>query len=110
MRIVLVCGCPPLTVNVFIDASALIMDFDTEKFIIEIQNRPAIWNTKSAEYSDKNYHLGNESTQPQTTTVSNRIFRFGLRLSATRLTASATASCVLRQSKITAHNIKMTKR
>lgn len=30
------------------------MDFDTEKFIIEIQNRPAIWNTKSAEYSDKN--------------------------------------------------------
>ncbi|XP_047021229.1 uncharacterized protein LOC124638988 [Helicoverpa zea] len=30
------------------------MDFDTEKFIVEIQNRPAIWNTKSAEYSDKN--------------------------------------------------------
>lgn len=30
------------------------MDFDTEKLIIEIQNRPAIWNTKSAEYSDRN--------------------------------------------------------
>lgn len=30
------------------------MNFDTEKFIIEIQNRPAIWNTKSAEYSDRN--------------------------------------------------------
>lgn len=30
------------------------MDFDTERFIIDIQNRPAIWNTKSAEYSDRN--------------------------------------------------------
>ncbi|XP_050357706.1 uncharacterized protein LOC126778260 [Nymphalis io] len=30
------------------------MNFDTEKFIIEIQNRPAIWNTKSTEYSERN--------------------------------------------------------
>lgn len=30
------------------------MNFDTEKFIIEIQDRPAIWNTKSTEYSDRN--------------------------------------------------------
>lgn len=30
------------------------MDFDTEKFIIEIQNQPSIWNTKCAEYSDRN--------------------------------------------------------
>lgn len=30
------------------------MDFDTEKFIIQIQNQPAIWNTKCADYSDRN--------------------------------------------------------
>lgn len=30
------------------------MEFDTEKFIIEIQGRPSIWNTKSSQYSDRN--------------------------------------------------------
>lgn len=29
------------------------MEFDTEKFINEIQSRPAIWNTKLPEYSDR---------------------------------------------------------
>lgn len=144
-RIVLVYGCPPLTVNVFIDVNVLTTDFDAEKNIIQIQNRPAIWTTKSAKYSDKNLsskafwalqqtiqnayshlelgnkdapgtfflfyfyyvtrvniinscyffvvRLGNESTQPQMKPVSNHTFRFGLRLSATRLTKSATAAC-----------------
>lgn len=31
----------------------LTMEFDTKKFIMEIQTRPAIWNTKLPEYSDK---------------------------------------------------------
>lgn len=30
------------------------MDFDTEKFIVEIQNRPTLWNPKCADYSNKN--------------------------------------------------------
>lgn len=30
------------------------MEFDTEKFIIEIQNRQSLWNTKFSDYSDRN--------------------------------------------------------
>jgi len=30
------------------------MNFHTEKFIIQIQNRPALWNPKCADYSDRN--------------------------------------------------------
>lgn len=30
------------------------MEFDTEKFIIEIQNRQSLWNTKCSDYSDRN--------------------------------------------------------
>jgi len=30
------------------------MEFDTEKFIIEIQNRQSLWNTKGSDYSDRN--------------------------------------------------------
>lgn len=30
------------------------MEFDTDKFIIEIQNRPSLWNTKCSDYSDRN--------------------------------------------------------
>lgn len=29
------------------------MDFDTEKYIYEIENRPALWNMKCNEYSDR---------------------------------------------------------
>jgi hypothetical protein len=28
--------------------------FDTELFILEIEERPALWNSTSKEYSDKN--------------------------------------------------------
>ena len=37
------------------------MDFDSDKKIIEKQDRPAIWNTKSAEYSDKNLTFKTEN-------------------------------------------------
>lgn len=30
------------------------MDFDTGKFIVEIQNQPTLWNPKCADYSSKN--------------------------------------------------------
>jgi len=30
------------------------MDFDTEKFIFEIQNRQSLWNTTCSDYSDRN--------------------------------------------------------
>ncbi|XP_063371364.1 uncharacterized protein LOC134659615 [Cydia amplana] len=33
------------------------MDFDTEGFIMEVQNRPAIWNTKCVEYNDRELRL-----------------------------------------------------
>lgn len=33
------------------------MDFDTEKFINEIQNRPTIWNSKCPEYVDRELKL-----------------------------------------------------
>lgn len=33
------------------------MSFDTEKFIIEIQNRPCIWDSSSNEYSDRNLKI-----------------------------------------------------
>lgn len=29
------------------------MNFDTEKFITEIQNRPSIWNKKCSDYSNR---------------------------------------------------------
>ncbi|XP_004930346.3 uncharacterized protein LOC101738540 [Bombyx mori] len=51
MRIVrLVSGCPPLSQLVCIESQ---MDFDTEKFITEVQSRPPIWNTKCLEHSDR---------------------------------------------------------
>jgi hypothetical protein len=30
------------------------MEFDTKQFIIEIQKRQSIWNTKRSDYSDRN--------------------------------------------------------
>lgn len=33
------------------------MDFDTEKFILEIKERPAIWDSKCADYADRNKKL-----------------------------------------------------
>lgn len=30
------------------------MEFDTDKFIIEIQSRQSLWNTKCPDYSDRN--------------------------------------------------------
>lgn len=30
------------------------MEFDTEKFIIEIQERQSLWNTTCSDYSDRN--------------------------------------------------------
>lgn len=33
------------------------MSFDTEKIIIEIQNRPCIWDSSSNEYSDRNLKI-----------------------------------------------------
>ncbi|XP_021185494.3 uncharacterized protein LOC110372834 [Helicoverpa armigera] len=33
------------------------MSFDTEEFIIEIQNRPCIWDSSSIEYSDRNLKI-----------------------------------------------------
>lgn len=29
------------------------MSFDSERFLIEIQNRPTIWDSRSKEYSNK---------------------------------------------------------
>ncbi|CAF4930810.1 unnamed protein product [Pieris macdunnoughi] len=33
------------------------MDFDTEKFILEIKDRPAIWDSKCADHPDRNKRL-----------------------------------------------------
>jgi len=30
------------------------MEFDTEKFILEIQNRQSLWNTKCSDHYDRN--------------------------------------------------------
>ncbi|CAG9790185.1 unnamed protein product [Diatraea saccharalis] len=33
------------------------MNFDTEKFIVEIKNRPCIWDSTSTDYSDRNLKI-----------------------------------------------------
>lgn len=33
------------------------MSFDTERFIIEIQNRPCLWDTSLNDYSDRNLKI-----------------------------------------------------
>lgn len=35
------------------------MEFDTEKFIIEVERRPSLWNSKSSEYADRNKKVRN---------------------------------------------------
>lgn len=33
------------------------MAFDTERFIVEIENRPCLWNSALKEYSDRNLKI-----------------------------------------------------
>ena len=33
------------------------MSFDTERFIVEIENRPCLWNSASKDYSDRNLKI-----------------------------------------------------
>lgn len=33
------------------------MSFDTERFIVEIQNRPSLWDSATKDYSDRNLKI-----------------------------------------------------
>jgi hypothetical protein len=46
----LVCGEPPVKYARVLSCAA--MNFDTEKFIVEIQQREAIWNCEGAVYKN----------------------------------------------------------
>lgn len=39
------------------DAHVVRMSFDTERFIVEIQNRPCLWDSSISDYSNRNLKI-----------------------------------------------------